>query len=118
MNKLRRLVLVGERHNPTHVIIIPEETFVETLRRDVSTTPRRGMPETCIYRDSCAYDVMELTSRFFDEWLLEFIEKPVFSKKEFYENNNGSLRLMLLLTANHPIQGHSSLCQFPLLAAG
>jgi CRISPR-associated protein Cas1 len=50
------------------------------------------------YRDSFAYDVMEPVRPYVDEWLLEFIKNHVFSKREFYENKDGGVRLTLKLT--------------------
>jgi CRISPR/Cas system-associated endonuclease Cas1 len=50
------------------------------------------------YRDSFAYDVMEPVRPSVDEWLLEFFKNHLFSKKEFYENGDGGVRLTLKLT--------------------
>jgi CRISPR/Cas system-associated endonuclease Cas1 len=50
------------------------------------------------YRDSFVYDVMEAVRPYIDEWLLEFINNHVFSKRDFYEKKDGVIRLTLKLT--------------------
>jgi CRISPR/Cas system-associated endonuclease Cas1 len=50
------------------------------------------------YHDSFAYDVMEPVRLYVDEWLLDFINTHVFSKKDFYETRDGGIRLTLRLT--------------------
>ena len=50
------------------------------------------------YRDSFVYDVMEPVRPYVDEWFVEYIKNHVFSKRDFYENKDGGVRLTLKLT--------------------
>jgi CRISPR-associated protein Cas1 len=51
-----------------------------------------------IYRDSFAYDVMELVRPDVDFWLLNFINKNKFPKKYFTVMPEGNIRLSLQIT--------------------
>jgi CRISPR/Cas system-associated endonuclease Cas1 len=50
------------------------------------------------YRDSFPYDVMEPERPYVDDWLLEFMKNHLFSKRDYYENEDGGVRLTLKLT--------------------
>jgi CRISPR/Cas system-associated endonuclease Cas1 len=47
------------------------------------------------YRDSFGYDVMEPLRPDIDAWLLEFVQKHIFSTKDFYKKTDGGIRLTL-----------------------
>jgi CRISPR/Cas system-associated endonuclease Cas1 len=49
-------------------------------------------------RDSFACDVMEAIRPRVDDWLLEFIQRHEFTKKDFYEKRDGGIRLTLKIT--------------------
>ena len=44
------------------------------------------------------YDVMGPSRPDVDDWLLDFIQTHVFSRKDFYETRDGGVRLTLKLT--------------------
>lgn len=51
-----------------------------------------------IYRASFIYDVIETVRPEAEMWLLDFVQSHVFSRKDFYQKPNGSVRVTLRLT--------------------
>ena len=68
------------------VIPYPITERTEAVQAPFSIVKAAGVFHTDnLYRDAFAYDVMEAVRSDVDEWLLDFVENHVFSKKEFYE---------------------------------
>jgi hypothetical protein len=62
-------------------------------------------------RASAAYDLLEPLRHIIDRWLLTWLRETTFSRRDFFEDGRGAVRLM------HPLPSHlamtSALCREP-----